>query len=1113
MRNFYFTILTLTLVLLIGNTWAQTQRVNLSSSNAKNQLEVISKSSTNLTLLNSISNFAYEILSLKGENYINISAQGFYKSNAVGLPNLPEVHKLIEIPFGSEIRISVIDYDEEVIELSSLGITDKILPVQESYSKSEDPDSKPFRINDQIFSQNDFYSKDLIEIEEVGISRGVHIGRLIVNPFSYNPVTNELKVKTNLIFKIEFENADLSLTRSMKQQFYSPAFNSVFETLLTTEQASTKDGIVDYGPVKYIIVANRMFETALQPFIEWKTLKGFNVIVAYTDVIGTTTSNIKSYLQDQYENPSDGISPSYILFVGDNAQIPAWNSTNSGSGGTDHVSDLYYAEYTGDYIPEVYYGRFSANSVAELTPQIDKTIEYERYEMADPSFLNEAVLVAGVDSYGNSESYGNGQIYYAINEYFNSAHGYTDVHTYLYGSGSPITSDDNAAPAAIHQNVSDGVGFVNYTAHCDWNGWADPSFDVDDIDDLTNDGMYSLMIGNCCRSNRFNTTSNGGTCFGEKIMRAENAGVIGYIGGSDYTYWDEDFYWGVGVDQIGITSGTAQNHTYENTGLGAYDGAFHENGEAESDWYVTSGQMMYVGNLAVTEGGSSYVHYYWEIYHLMGDPSLMAYYTVPSALTATHSSSEPVGITTYTVNTNTPGSYVAISKDGVLLDAQLANSSGVANLSFSAITTIGTVDIVATHQNRAPYIGTLEIILGTEPPVADFTADQTVIWENETVNFTDLSTQAPNTWAWNFGDSESSDIQHPSHTYTTHGTYTVSLVAGNNIGQSAAEAKTNYITVNAVTTPPIVDFIADQTSVYANEVIQFTDLTTVNPTTWEWNFGDGSATSFLQNPTHSYSASGFYTVSLTAWNSIGQATETKTDYIEVLLEDYCDAASTGTFYENITNVSFNTINNNSGSDGYADYTSTSTDVTIGNTYIFSVSYDRTYSTDQVLVWIDWNRNHIFETSEKYEVANGSGANSPYTYSINVPTNASLGSTLMRVRLHDTGSGANYDPCGDASWGEVEDYTINIVSVSQNIETLTAREVFVFPNPTSGVINIKGITNQYEYSIISVDGRVLTNKKVNDSSQASIDVSNLTHGVYQLVINLDDRTYNFRVIIE
>jgi PKD repeat protein len=81
--------------------------------------------------------------------------------------------------------------------------------------------------------------------------------------------------------------------------------------------------------------------------------------------------------------------------------------------------------------------------------------------------------------------------------------------------------------------------------------------------------------------------------------------------------------------------------------------------------------------------------------------------------------------------------------------------------------------------------------------------------------------------------------------------------------------------------PPIADFSANVTSVCAGTAVNFTDLSTNNPTSWIWNFGDGTPNSTEQNPTHTYADGGSYTVTLTASNAEGDDDETKTNYITV----------------------------------------------------------------------------------------------------------------------------------------------------------------------------------------------------------------------------------------
>lgn len=629
--------------------------------------------------------------------YRQLFSEGMSKTFDAGKPDLPVINRLIEIPQNHTVAVKFISYDEEIINLKDYGLTKLIFPAQPSFEKSKNPKNIPFYKDEEVYSANEFYSKETVKIEDIGYLRDKHLGYIEISPFSYNPVTNTLKVLNNIEVSVEFIPEKQKRYKTT-EQLASPYFNNInYQTINKTTESKS----LITGPVKYVIISDRMFEEALQPFIEWKTQKGFIVVEAYTDVIGINTTDIQAYLQDLYDNPGDGIPPTFGLLVGDVDQVP----TFSGTAG-NHKTDLYYFEYTGDKLPEVFYGRFSAESVEELQPQIDKTLEVEKYEMPDPSYLDNVVLVAGVDG-SYAPTHGNGAINYANSYYTNSGNDITSYY-YLYDDDSGVMSSNNSgASASIRNYISQGVSFSNYTAHCGSSGWSDPSFSINHIDGLTNEHMYPLMIGNCCQSNTFVNDD----CFGEEILMAANKGAVGYIGGSNLTYWDEDYYWA-----IGLTGSITANPTYEGSELGAYDRFFHLNGEAKEDWYITQGQISVAGNLAVQASTSSRKAYYWEIYHLMGDPSLTPFVTVPASLVATYNEDIIVGYSGFQVNAE-ENSYVALSQNGVLLDAQLVDASGTIELSFDPISEVGTADIVITKQNRQPIIDQINVVPSSTPYV------------------------------------------------------------------------------------------------------------------------------------------------------------------------------------------------------------------------------------------------------------------------------------------------------------------------------------------------------------------------------------------------------------
>ncbi len=168
---------------------------------------------------------------------------------------------------------------------------------------------------------------------------------------------------------------------------------------------------------------------------------------------------------------------------------------------------------------------------------------------------------------------------------------------------------------------------------------------------------------------------------------------------------------------------------------------------------------------------------------------------------------------------------------------------------------------VTDSRTKNQYITVLLI------PRADFVADKTRGGAPMTVSFTDKSTNSPTAWNWNFGDGTTSAEQNPKHSYLNLGIYTVSLTASNKDGQDT-KTLSNYI---VTTLGPVADFKADRQVGKAPFVVQFTDLSTNDPTSWAWDFGDGT-TSSNQNPSHIYMREGSYDVRLTVSNKYGSDT-------------------------------------------------------------------------------------------------------------------------------------------------------------------------------------------------------------------------------------------------
>lgn len=178
-----------------------------------------------------------------------------------------------------------------------------------------------------------------------------------------------------------------------------------------------------------------------------------------------------------------------------------------------------------------------------------------------------------------------------------------------------------------------------------------------------------------------------------------------------------------------------------------------------------------------------------------------------------------------------------------------------------------------------------EVVYVVRIPQINFTTNDTIVNSGDTVHFTAQLTSGvlPSSWFWTFGDGITSTLQNPTHVYTYSGIYDVTLTAVNACGSTYVEKK-QYIMVNSTAAAPVVNFIADHVFVIVGQPVNFTDLSTNNPTLWNWTFQGGvPMNSNIKNPVNiTYSTPGIYDVALTASNQYGSNTNTKTGYITVL---------------------------------------------------------------------------------------------------------------------------------------------------------------------------------------------------------------------------------------
>ena len=459
-----------------------------------------------------------------------------------------------------------------------------------------------------------------------------------------------------------------------------------------------------------------------------------------------------------------------------------------------------------------------------------------------PDYLNgrgDCISVAATDENDNGASFTTYGTWVDIcapgNNIYSTYHDHYDPGTNYWAS---MGGTSMATPMVA------GVCALIWSRHPDWTASQVESrlyATADNIDAYLSSKYIGKMGAG--RINAFNAVNDGGIPPVANFSGTPTSGCVPLtvsftdLSSNDPTSWSWDF------GDLGTSSAQNPNHTYTSAGT-------------------------YTVTLTATNAYGS------------DDEVKTGYITVIDVPTAGFTGSPRSGEVPLTVNfTNTSSGAASYSWD-------FGDTGGSTQTNPShTYTEAGTYTVVLTATNACGSDIHTEpdyITVTCTPPVAGFVGSPTSGEAPLAVNFTDQSTGATS-WSWDFGDTQTSSQQSPTHEYTDAGTYTVTLTATNSCG-SDDEVKTDYITVTC--TPPVADFVGSPTSGDYPLTVNFTDMST-GATSWQWDFGD-TETSTAQNPSHTYTGEGFYTVTLTVTNSCGSDDEVKTDYIEVTepSEDY-----------------------------------------------------------------------------------------------------------------------------------------------------------------------------------------------------------------------------------
>ncbi|MFA7544096.1 MAG: C25 family cysteine peptidase, partial [Candidatus Cloacimonadaceae bacterium] len=416
----------------------------------------------------------------------------------------------------------------------------------------------------------------------VSVIRDFRVLQFVVNPLNWNPLTGTLSHADELEIEIRF-NSSAGENEVSAYTTYSPAFRHIYEAnLLNFDDYRSLNTDEDPGRILLIHWNNQTteFTNMLNAYIAWKRQKGHEVNAVNTQAAGGSNSAIKSYIQNQYNNPAT--RPDFVILLGDTGYIPTFS--NGGDG------DYPYTFLAGnDMLGDAMIGRISVENITHMAVLLSKIFRYERdliLDTATSDYLNRMLLVGDPGTSGISCVY--------ISKYVR------DLAKQVNPDYSFVEAYSGSYSTTMNTGINQGVNFFTYRGWIGMSSWS-PS------ENLSNGHKMPHAVILTCSTGNFGSTSTT-----ESFVRL---GTAANPKGA--------------VSAIGMA--TSSTHTMTNNALlgGIFNGIFtykmRNMGSA-----LLNGRLFLRQTYGASHTSIADQHAHWC--NLIGDPSMEAFVGTPQQI-------------------------------------------------------------------------------------------------------------------------------------------------------------------------------------------------------------------------------------------------------------------------------------------------------------------------------------------------------------------------------------------------------------------------------------------------------------------------------------------------
>ena len=640
-------------------------------------VQVIEETAGGLTLEFELPSLRSQSMDFEGASYQALEIEGGGEAGHAGEPLLPTFSRFIQVPAESGITIEVLSTDTRVIK--------HILPLPVQPAEADG-----FTKDEAIYAGQDYGSTPLAQVGGPVIARDLRLVPVTFSPVRCNPSSRSIEVAGRITVQVTFDGQDGRNVKQGHHRTLSRSFDQMYRHLVVNYGGARVDQTVGLG--SYVIICPDDAEAVqtLQPLVEWRARKGYDVTLVTTAETGISANEIRAWLINAYEtweNP-----PEYIALVGDTGGSIAIPHFSQSGGPTDHD----YCQLDGDdLLADAHVGRISVTSIDELELYVDKIVNYESNPtQGDAGWRSRACVVGDPSSSGPTTIQSMQWLKDRLLDW-----GYSRVDTVF---SSPFVT-------LMRYSLENGVGVFAYRGYWGMSGW-----DTGDIHSLQNDHMLPYCVNLTCGTGTFNS--------GEAISEAWiRAGVVGSPTG--------------GIASIGTA--TIFTHTRYNNCMnyGVWRAIFWED-NFHFGASLTRGKYELYLNYQEWDpvGARDFTH--WN--NLMGDPGGEMWTNTPQSMAVSHDTEIALGTNVIRVQATSggyplAGVYVHLWRDGDVQMGAYTGPDGFAEIPFGAQAT-GDVYLTGSKHDYAPYLATLTVV---DP-------DQYVTYESHVIDDDDLGDSSGN---------------------------------------------------------------------------------------------------------------------------------------------------------------------------------------------------------------------------------------------------------------------------------------------------------------------------------------------------------------------------------